>query len=109
MAHPNQLVILDEVQRIPGAFSILRDIIDQRRRLGASRGQFLLLDSACGILLQQSSVSLAGSIAQIELTLFQAREVLEGGDVQPAELNALWVRGKFPLPWMAKDDAASLA
>jgi hypothetical protein len=42
------------------------------------------------------------------LTPFQAREVFEG-DVQPSELNSLWVRGGFPLAWLAKDDAASLA
>ena len=108
MAHPNQLVILDEVQRMPGVFSILRGVIDQRRRLGESSGQFLLLGSASGVLLQQSSESLAGRVAQIELTPFQAREVFEG-DGQPAELNALWVRGGFPLAWLAKDDAASLA
>ncbi len=108
MAHPNQLVILDEVQRMPGVFSILRGVIDQRRRQGESSGQFLLLASASGVLLQQSSESLAGRVAQIELTPFQAREVFEG-DVQPAQLNALWVRGGFPLAWLAKDDAASLA
>jgi predicted AAA+ superfamily ATPase len=108
MAHPNQLVILDEVQRMPGVFSILRGVIDQRRRLGESSGQFLLLGSASGVLLQQSSESLAGRVAQIELTPFQAREIFEG-DGQPAELNALWVRGGFPLAWLAKDDAASLA
>ena len=108
MAHPNQLVILDEVQRMPGVFSILRGVIDHRRRLGESSGQFLLLGSASGVLLQQSSESLAGRVAQIELTPFQAREVFEG-DGQPAELNSLWVRGGFPLAWLAKDDAASLA
>jgi predicted AAA+ superfamily ATPase len=108
MAHPNQLVILDEVQRMPGVFSILRGVIDQRRRLGEGACQFLLLGSASGVLLQQSSESLAGRVAQIELTPFQAREVFED-DVPPAELNALWVRGGFPLAWLAKDNAASLA
>ncbi len=107
-AHPNQLVILDEVQRMPGVFSILRGVIDQRRRDGESSGQFLLLGSASGVLLQQSSESLAGRVAQIELTPFQAREIFHA-DVQPADLNALWVRGGFPLAWLAKDDAASLA
>lgn len=108
MAHPNQLVILDEVQRMPGVFSILRGVIDQRRRLGESSCQFLLLGSASGVLLQQSSESLAGRVAQIELTPFQAREIFEGA-VDPSELNSLWVRGGFPLAWLAKDDASSLA
>ena len=107
MAHPGQLVILDEVQRIPEVFSILRGVIDQRRRQGESSGQFLLLGSATGVLLQQSSESLAGRVAQLELTPFQAREVLTP-KFQSSELNGLWVRGGFPLAWLAKDDAASM-
>ena len=107
LAHPNQLVILDEVQRMPEIFSILRGVIDQRRRQGESSGQFLLLGSASGVLLQQSSESLAGRVAQVELTPFQAREILED-DFQAAEMNSLWVRGGFPLSWLAKDEAASM-
>jgi predicted AAA+ superfamily ATPase len=107
LAHPKQLVILDEVQRMPDVFSILRGVIDQRRRQGESSGQFLLLGSASGVLLQQSSESLAGRVAQVELTPFQAREILQD-DFQAAELNSLWVRGGFPLAWLAKDDAASM-
>jgi predicted AAA+ superfamily ATPase len=108
MAHPKQLVILDEVQRMPGVFSILRGVIDQRRRNGESSGQFLLLGSASGVLLQQSSESLAGRVAQIELTPFQAREVLPTPST-PGDINSLWVRGGFPLSWLAPDDDASLA
>ncbi len=107
MAHPNQLVILDEVQRLPGVFSILRGVIDQRRRNGETTGQFLLLGSASGVLLQQSSESLAGRVAQIELAPFQAREVLND-DFSAADMNALWVRGGFPLAWLASNDADSL-
>ena len=107
LAHPKQLVILDEVQRMPEIFSILRGVIDQRRRQGESSGQFLLLGSASGVLLQQSSESLAGRVAQVELTPFQAREILED-DFQAAEMNSLWVRGGFPLSWLAKDEAASM-
>ncbi|MEY4140243.1 MAG: hypothetical protein RLZZ371_2425 [Pseudomonadota bacterium] len=107
LAHPNQLVILDEVQRLPGIFSILRGVIDQRRRQGESAGQFLLLGSASGVLLQQSSESLAGRVAQLELTPFQAREVFHEG-VSAADMNALWVRGGFPLAWLASNDATSL-
>lgn len=107
MAHPNRLVILDEVQRLPGVFSILRAVIDQRRRQGESGNQFLLLGSASGVLLQQSSESLAGRVAQLELTPFQAREIFND-DKQSANMHALWVRGGFPLSWLAGDDAASL-
>ena len=105
--HPHQLIILDEVQRLPDLFNILRGVIDLRRRNGEASGQFLLLGSASGVLLKQSSESLAGRVAQIELSPFQAREVLQE-DLDAASMNALWVRGGFPLSWLAGDDAASL-
>ena len=107
-AHPKQLVILDEVQRLPELFSVLRGVIDQRRRDGEASCQFLLLGSASGILLKQSSESLAGRVAQLELTPFQAREVLLA-DEGTNGVNALWVRGGFPLSWMAVSDAQSLS
>jgi len=108
LAHPNQLVILDEVQRLPELFSVLRGVIDQRRRDGEASRQFLLLGSASGVLLKQSSESLAGRVAQLELTPFQAREVLRADEGTPG-MNALWVRGGFPLSWMAPNDAQSLS
>jgi predicted AAA+ superfamily ATPase len=108
LAHPKQLVILDEVQRLPELFSVLRGVIDQRRRGGEASCQFLLLGSASGILLKQSSESLAGRVAQLELTPFQAREVLLA-DEGTNGVNALWVRGGFPLSWMAASDAQSLS
>ena len=107
MAHANQLVILDEVQRMPEIFSILRGVIDQRRRGGEAYGQFLLLGSASGVLLQQSSESLAGRVAQIELAPFQVNEVY-GEQSTATDMNSLWVRGGFPLAWLASDDEASL-
>lgn len=107
LAHPNQLLILDEVQRFPNLFAVLRGVIDQRRRQGEAGGQFLLLGSASGVLLQQSSESLAGRVAQLELTPFLACEVLPL-DAGAADLNSLWVRGGFPLSWLAASDADSL-
>ena len=107
MAHAQQLVILDEVQRMPGLFGILRGVIDQRRRLGQAHGQFLLLGSATGVLLQQSSESLAGRVAFVELPPLQATEIFSG-DSSVADLNALWVRGGFPLSWLAPNDDASM-
>ena len=106
----NRLVILDEVQRLPELFAILRGVIDQRRRAGEAAGQFLLLGSASGVLLQQTSESLAGRVAQLELTPFQAREVIaaDSADERARQLNALWIRGGFPLAWLMPDDAASL-
>ncbi|MBK7000380.1 MAG: ATP-binding protein [Rhodoferax sp.] len=107
LAHRHQLVILDEVQRLPELFAVLRGIIDLRRRDGEAAGQFLLLGSASGELLRQTSESLAGRVAQLELNPFQARELLPG-ESDCAALNPLWIRGGFPLSWLAKDDAASL-
>jgi hypothetical protein len=107
-AHRNRLIILDEVQRLPELFSVLRGVIDLRRRAGEHAGQFLLLGSASGVLLQQSSESLAGRLTQIELTPFQARELLAARDDEMNMLQALWVRGGFPLSWTAASDAASM-
>ena len=107
MAHAQQLVILDEVQRMPELFSILRGVIDQRRRMKQPSGQFLLLGSATGVLLQQSSESLAGRIAYVELPALQASEIF-GTQTSLADLNALWVRGGFPLSWLASSDADSM-
>jgi len=107
MAHAQQLVILDEVQRMPELFDVLRGVIDQRRRMGQASGQFLLLGSASGVLMQQSSESLAGRVAYVELPPLQASEIFKGHH-SVADLNALWVRGGFPLSWLAKSDADSM-
>ncbi len=107
LAHRDRLVVLDEVQRMPELFAVLRGVIDIRRRAGEAAGQFLLLGSASGVLLQQASESLAGRIAQLELAPLQAREVLPA-DSAVADINPLWVRGGFPLSWLATDDVASL-
>jgi uncharacterized protein len=101
-AHRDELVILDEVQRAPQVFAQLRGVIDQRRRKGKRSGQFLLLGSATGALLQQSAESLAGRIAYLELAPFCGLEV-------PAnDLQRLWIRGGFPESFLAASDAASV-
>jgi len=95
-----KLVILDEVQRMPGLFQSLRGIIDERRRAGQGTGQFLLLGSASMDLLRQSSESLAGRIAYLELGSFDATEV--------DDIDRLWLRGGFPDSYLAKSDRASM-
>ncbi len=117
--HSDKLVVLDEVQRLPGLFAILRSVIDARRRAGRRAGQFLLLGSANGALLQQSSESLAGRLATMELTPFLASEVAHevangvAGNApahQPNDatgLDRLWLRGGFPDAYLARSDAAS--
>lgn len=107
-AHADRLVILDEVQRLPGLFAVLRGVIDQRRRAGAASGQFLLLGSASIDLLAQSSESLAGRLAYVELAPFVLTELPADTATGVADAQALWLRGGFPQGYLARGDAASL-
>lgn len=104
-AHEDGLVILDEIQRLPGIFEVLRGLIDQRRRRGIRAGQFLLLGSASIELLKQSAESLAGRISYLELTPFTVNEVK---DRDADAVERLWVRGGFPDSYLAESDPASL-
>ena len=70
-----KLVILDEVQTMPGLFTSLRGQIDMRRRKGFRTGQFLLLGSASNVLLHQSAESLAGRVRYVEMPPLQLDEV----------------------------------
>ena len=63
--HEDELVILDEVHRVPELFQHLRGIIDRGRRHGRANGRFLLLGSAAMDLLKQSGESLAGRISYL--------------------------------------------
>ncbi len=100
--HEDKLVILDEVQRAPGLFQNLRGLIDRGRRHGRRSGRFLLLGSASIELLQQASETLAGRIAYLELTPFDALEL------EVEQMDLLWLRGGFPDSLLAGGDAASL-
>src|ERR1700761_1749313 len=73
--HKGKLIILDEIQRVPELFQILRGVIDRRRREGQRTGQFLILGSASLDLLKQSSESLTGRIAYNELPGLTIAEV----------------------------------
>ena len=101
-AQTGRLVVLDEIQRLPGLFRVLRGQIDQRRRAGSRSGQFLLLGSASDALMRQSSESLAGRVVYDELPGLTALEVGDGAAGQ-----RLWVRGGFPDAFCAGSDAAS--
>ncbi len=96
----DKLVILDEVQRVPELFQILRGVIDKSRRKGKRFGRFLLLGSASNDLLQQSE-TLAGRIAYVELCPFSVMEAKN-------QNNKLWVRGGFPDSFLARDDRNSM-
>lgn len=97
-----KLVILDEVQQLPGLFKSLRGQIDTRRRQGFRTGQFLLLGSASNVLLHQSAESLAGRVRYIEMPPLLLDEV--GTD----RLNDLWLRGGFPDSFQADTNKTSL-
>jgi predicted AAA+ superfamily ATPase len=101
----SKLIILDEVQRLPEVFTQLRGIIDKERRKGNKTGQFLFLGSASIDLLQQSSESLAGRIAYIEL---HPIDILEYADNSIDKMNTLWVRGGFPESLLAETEKDSL-
>jgi predicted AAA+ superfamily ATPase len=104
-AYEDQLVILDEIQRVPELFPTLRSLIDRGRRHGRRTSRFLILGSASMDLLRQSSESLAGRIAYVELRPFDILEITpEGGDAR-----TLWIRGGFPESYLAPDDTDSLA
>ncbi len=100
-----KLIILDEIQRVPELFQILRGVIDRRRREGLRTGQFLILGSASLDLLKQSSESLAGRIAYKELSGLTVAEV---DNSESKDLDRLWLRGGFPDSFLAKSDEASL-
>jgi predicted AAA+ superfamily ATPase len=100
--HADELLVLDEIQRMPGLFEVLRGVIDRGRREGKATGRFLLVGSASLELLAQSGETLAGRIAFAELTPFDLTEV------GTEKLDRLWVRGGFPESFLADGDEASL-
>jgi predicted AAA+ superfamily ATPase len=95
------LFCLDEIQRVPELFPLLRSLVDDERR----NGQFLLLGSASRDLLRQTSETLAGRIHYLELTPFLADELPE----EPAVLPRLWFRGGFPRSYLASSEESSRA
>lgn len=97
-AYRDKLICLDEIQRLPDFFSILRSEIDKDRR----PGRFLILGSASRDLIKQSSESLAGRISYIDMTPFWLKEV--AGYVTWTDL---WLRGGFPESVLAEDDEDS--
>ena len=91
------LVVIDEIQRRPDLFPVLRVLADRDRR----PARFLVLGSASPGLLRQSSESLAGRVAYFELQGFGL------GDVG-ARWDRLWIRGGFPRSYLARSDDESL-
>ncbi len=93
------LVILDEVQRRPELFAVLRVLADRT----PLPSRFLVLGSASPELLRQASESLAGRIEVVELSGFSLAEV--GAETR----ETLWLRGGLPLAFTADNDEDSFA
>ena len=91
------LVVIDEIQRQPNLFPVLRVLADRR----PVRARFLVLGSASPELLRQGSETLAGRIRFIELSGFSL------GEVGPAQLRRLWTRGGFPRSYLARSEVDS--
>lgn len=90
------LVVIDEVQRGPELFTLIRYLVDNKRDQ-----QYLILGSASQNLIKQSSESLAGRIGYYYLSGFSIH------DIGPENLKTLWVRGMYPSAWLADTDAES--
>ncbi len=96
---PNSLVILDEAQRMPELFPLLRSLIDEERY----PGRFMVLGSASPTLKRQASESLAGRIAYRELSPFTLDEITD-----IADYNKLWLRGGYPESYLADSDELAI-
>ena len=93
------LVVIDEVQRRPDLFPVLRVLVDRR----PSRARFLILGSAAPGLLRQSAESLAGRVEFVRMAGFAV------ADVGARRLARHWLRGGFPRSFLARSEADSLA
>jgi hypothetical protein len=94
----NRLICLDEIQRSPEIFTILRGVIDRNKR----NTQFLILGSASRDLIKQSSESLAGRISYIEISPFTQSEV---HFITP---DKHWLRGGYPRSLLAEKNKTSI-
>ncbi len=86
-------VVIDEAQRQPGLFAVLRVLVDQDRR----PGRFLVLGSASPSLIGLASESLAGRVTMVELP------GLRVGDVGASALDELWLKGALPPAFVASE------
>lgn len=93
------LVVIDEIQRRPDLSSVLRVLADRRR----GRARFLILGSASGDLLRQTSESLAGRTERIEVGGFNVEEL------GSAAVHRAWRRGGFPRSYLARSERDSVA
>lgn len=96
----DSLVMIDEIQRMPELFPILRALVDQKRR----PGRFLILGSASMDLIKRASETLAGRIIYHELTPFN---LWEPGPAAEA-VDDLWLKGGYPESYLAASRELSM-
>lgn len=97
--YADQMVIIDEVQRLPQLFAELRGLIDRNR----IPGRFLLLGSASPLLLRATSDSLAGRIAYLTLLPLDLQEIENAKTQVPQH----WLRGGFPDSFLVPSESFS--
>ena len=93
----DSLVIIDEIQRMPSLFPLIRALVDKKR----TGGRFLILGSASPQLIKHASETLAGRIIYHELTPLTIAETGDSG------INKLWLRGGFPDSYLSENDEES--
>jgi predicted AAA+ superfamily ATPase len=92
-------LVLDEAQRCPSVFPVLRSLVDERR---GRRARFVLLGSASPTLVRGLSESLAGRTAFLDLAPLRSDEVAGAAP----DLRRHWFRGGYPTPFLEDDDRA---
>ena len=101
------LVVLDEVQRKPELFPVLRVLMDRPENLA----KFLLLGSASPYLVHGVTESLAGRVTFLDLQGFNLAEVNSRNDdtspIDETNQQSLWMRGGFPRSFLAPNEVAS--
>jgi len=95
--HEDKVVIIDEIQRMPELFPLLRALVDQKNQ----NGRFLLLGSASPDIIRNTSESLAGRIVYHTLNPFSLEEI------ELSDMKKLWVRGGYPDSFLASNDEIS--
>ena len=99
--YTDRLVIIDEIQKKPELFQVLRVLIDKNKQ---KTGKYLILGSASKQLIRQSSESLAGRISYINMYGFN---LLETQPSSQADILDLWLRGGFPNSYLSRSEDVS--
>ena len=93
------IVVLDEIQRMPELFNVLRVLVDRQD----DQARFLILGSASPDIVKNVSETLAGRVEFIELSGFDLQET------DADSVDKLWLRGGFPRSFLAESDEDSMA